>query len=431
MAARRRHAGTGRCRATDIDRRGRCFAVTTGEWRSGRALAATTQELVGRLDDVLWAIYQAVDQAQRRTVDAALDVATLAAFTPDWIGATARMAAAQWAEAMRVFGSCRGVALGYRELTNKLEVFTLVKHARRFIGTDLASEDQMPHLVDVAYLLPPFLRLWAVEGLGHDYADWARAHGGGTRLLTAAGALPDRALLMLHAGLGLSIGDAVLRGSTPFDDAGSVPVTVEAFRDECERSSRPGYAGCAYESLGLVTRTLHPPLVAAVDRALTAAAPDLRPYFWHGVGRALYFSPLEFLPGVSSPWARLESEPPDAEARLNATAGLAWATALVNVREPEIVAALLPSIGETVSRDDAVASGVLSSFAMALATDAANPFVPRFCAYAPTDAASERLWSAAIPAIDAVQRLRQAESGIALERLFQYRAVGHVSGSGM
>jgi len=401
-------------------RRPRRVPVTTGDERAGRALSSATQLLVRQLGDAFRTVYQAVDEVQRRTVDLTLDVMTLEAFKPRWIGATVRTTTDQCADALRVFASVRGLQLGYRELVNKTEVFNLVRHARRFIGADVrATDETVAQLVGVAYSLPPFLRIWAIEGLGHDYADWAREQGEPARLLAADSALPDGALTMLHAGLGLSAADARLREATEFDADETFRKTVRQFRDECDRSARRGYAGCAYESLGLVTRAFHPALMTAVDRALADAQAELRPYFWHGVGRALYFSPLEFVPGVSSPWIRIDADATDDAARLNATAGLAWATALVNMRQPEIVGALLPNV--VTSSRDAIADGVASAFAMALDTDLSNPFVPAFCGYVPSDPISKRVWCATIPSIEAVDRIRRAaKEQTALERLFMY-----------
>ena len=56
------------------------------------------------------------------------------------------------------------------------------------------------------------------------------------------------------------------------------------------------------EALGLVTRLRCPELVRIVDWRLSAIDPELVGYFWHGVGRGLYFLPLNALPCASSSW---------------------------------------------------------------------------------------------------------------------------------
>ena len=63
-------------------------------------------------------------------------------------------------------------------------------------------------------------------------------------------------------------------------------------------------------------------------------------YFWHGVGRAMYFDPRNLAPRSNSLARVLEAvehESPHATARLNALAGLAFAATLVNIRHPEIL----------------------------------------------------------------------------------------------
>lgn len=394
--------------------------MQTGEQRAGRAISLATRQMVDRFDGLFWAAYQALDELQARTVDVTLDVLTLEALSPRWIDGALAQAREQCGDTARVFGSVRGAQLAYREMLNKIEVVELVRDPACVLGGDAASAANVPRLVDVASALAPFPVIWAIEGLGHRYADWARTAQEPVRLLRA-GRLPPRALPMMHAGLGLSVGDHLLRRVTPFDGDVALQAVVAAFADQCRSVAQPGYAGCAYESLGLVTRTLHASTVPALDRAIRAAAPSLRSYFWHGVGRALYFAPLEFVPGVSSPWVRVDVETHDAESRLNATAGLAWATALVNIRQPEIVGDLLPSIRRVVERDDAVESGIRSVLAMALETDPANPFVRGFCGYRPAGDRARGLWAAAVPSIGEVETARDAARQVGAERLFAWQ----------
>jgi len=85
-------------------------------------------------------------------------------------------------------------------------------------------------------------------------------------------------------------------------------------------------------------------LIAPIDLLLSSHYPDLLDYFWHGVGRALYFSPTQFLPLCSKPWQGLDTslqEPPHEAGRRNAVAGFVWALTLVNIRNTEIVAEFL------------------------------------------------------------------------------------------
>src|SRR6266852_2970880 len=107
---------------------------------------------------------------------------------------------------------------------------------------------------------------------------------------------------MMHAGMGLAFAEHLWDGISPYDSEARVGEAIERFERLCVENSRDGYTGAARESLGLVTRTLEPLMVDAADRAIRATAPELDSFFWHGAGRALYFAPTHFVPGLTSPW---------------------------------------------------------------------------------------------------------------------------------
>jgi hypothetical protein len=154
----------------------------------------------------------------------------------------------------------------------------------------------------------------------------------------------------------------------------------------------PGYEGAALESLGLVARTWHGQLVKLISAHLSAMALDAFEFFWHGAGRAMYFSPMYMLPGLS-PWEAADSEPPNQIARLNARAGVAWAFTLVNVRQPEIAANfLLLKSGQT-DGNDAYTDGVYSSLIMAGDMVPGHQYVSGFCAYQPEAAETLAAWN--------------------------------------
>src|SRR5262249_13744050 len=147
-----------------------------------------------------------------------------------------------------------------------------------------------------------------------------------------------------------------------------VRASVRQFLGLCRANCRPGYVGAAQESLGLFARVFRPEgVVPVVDRELAALDADALDYYWHGVGRALYFSPTDFLPFGRSAWEAVEpvrGEAPRERARRNAVAGLAWATTLVNMLRPEVMEGVVRRLGDTLGRDDAFASGVSSSIVM-------------------------------------------------------------------
>jgi len=328
-------------------------------------------------------------------------VARLADDAARWLAAGSLGLAERGAEALRLFPTGTGALAALAELRNKGEVFLLVKGVSLLLGI---RPDEFPlpllSLVGRSYQLGPFPALWAVEGLGHDYAQSYWTQGRVPRgLLTVPSdpALPAPSLCMLNAGLGLSFAQHLLDGLAMAPTAAEVHRAVAEIVGLCRDNARPGYLGAAYESLGLVTRLFESPRVTAVDQALRSIAPEVRSYFWHGVGRALYFAPESFLP--FSLWPTYGSacrEAPDPMARRNAVAGLTWAAVLVNQRQPEILSTLLvePHGAELAQRglEDAFVNGVASSIVMRCATTPGAPFIAAFCDYSPASPAGARLW---------------------------------------
>src|SRR6185436_11551452 len=264
--------------------------------------------------------------------------------TPDLLdpGAWARVsseAAQRSAEASRLLAEGHG-GLIWQELRDKAEVFCLVLDVANLIGVPSAPPFPLRELLDRSYALGPFRALWAVEGLGHDYGDsfWEQGEVP-SRILNDERTrdLPETSLLMLHAGIGLSFAQHCLEGASAREED-LLPRVSETLH-LCRDSSRPGYLGAAYESLGLVARTFHAGLVAPIDRILRQIAPEVLGFYWHGVGRAIFFAAINFLPGSDGfVFAMARQEATDEEARRSAVAGAAWAYTLVAQRDPRILA---------------------------------------------------------------------------------------------
>src|SRR5262249_30598697 len=134
----------------------------------------------------------------------------------------------------------------------------------------------------------------------------------------------------------------------------------------CRANSLPQYWPIAFEALGLVVRNLYPGLIAPLDRYFSNRDEDLLAYFWHGIGRGTYFLPADSLPHWSAPWQGFGTclQAPHELGQRNAVAGFAWAMALVNLRQPEIVAAFLERHGTNANKDDAFANGIFSAAAV-------------------------------------------------------------------
>jgi hypothetical protein len=256
-------------------------------------------------------------------------------------------------------------------------------------------------LVGRSYGLDPFAALWAVEGLGHDYARHFWSPGGppvrGLLGPQVSGGLPAKSLLMLHAGIGLGFAEPLVGALDPGAAREAIEGTVRRVIELCRDNSLAGDVGAAWESLGLYTRSFHPQLLAAVDAALRRIAPEVLGYYWHGAGRAFYFLPVNFLPCGRMTWRPFEmarAQSSDDLARRGAWAGVAWAITLVNMRQPELLARLLIGPhGEELAADDAFANGVASSLIMRWDTTPGDSLITDFLAYRPSgNRELARLW---------------------------------------
>jgi len=119
-------------------------------------------------------------------------------------------------------------------------------------------------------------------------------------------------------------------------------------------------------------------------------------YFWHGVGRATYFVPINFVPVFGSiPHAiqMIQRVTPDDFAWRHAIAGLGWGVTMVNIRHPLIMANLLKQVGDQLSMDDAFSNGIASSVMMRQDTTPGAPFIPAFYQHEPKDAELTQLWN--------------------------------------
>jgi len=276
--------------------------------------------------------------------------------------------------AISIFIPGRDSRIAWQNAKNNAEIIQLVAHVTAVLPPP-GTEAPLFSLVEKCYALGTFPALWAIEGLGHWYADsyYQKHSGDGTEpreLLTnpQLEGIPIKSLTMLHAGIGMSFAKRTLATLKAGSPAAEIRKAAEKVVELCRNSSQPGYAGCAIESLGLASRFLHgTKMVRALDAQLAPLGEDLVGYLWHGAGRAMYFSPPNFMPAWRTPWRAVEmcrTEPPHELGRRSAAAGFAWAITLVNMRFPVIMETLLKYHGEEFLKDDAFANGVMSSLIM-------------------------------------------------------------------
>jgi hypothetical protein len=320
-----------------------------------------------------------------------------------------------------------------QEFANKLNIITLVTQVHSQLGLHGVHVEPLSTLVEKAAVLETFPRLWAVEGLGNYIGDKALANSGGSPvvgLLTDANAasLPPWTMTMLHAGIGMSFAKHVLKRIEPTTAPEDVRSAIAEFVTLCKNSSRRGYTGAALESLGLATRTLYPNVLRVIDEHIPVVEPDLQGYFWHGVGRAMYFEPMNMLPSVNAPWRairRLDQEAPHDLARKNILSGLSWALTVVNMRNPIVMETFLRHHGDVASQNDAFTNGVTSSMLMRYDTTRDGAWRKPFINYEPRDESVKGAWRTLItgPCDDAIERqYPRLVDNQQLEQLFHYRA---------
>ncbi|HEY6322067.1 MAG TPA: hypothetical protein VJA16_10965 [Thermoanaerobaculia bacterium] len=276
---------------------------------------------------------------------------------------------------------------GCRELGGKLVAYYLVRlrpHPAAARGErDLAS------LVAEIYRRDPKHTAFLLERLCYDYVKGLRRSLRASRgadfprhLLDgqeAAGALPEQSLILLHAGLGMALSEILL---LPLPRASPGPVyaaALDSFFAQVEANARPEFAAVAFEALGLMVRRFFPRLHAPVVACLRARDERLAAYYWHGAGRAIYFLPGLFHPFPGTGRRGLEicrREPLEPRHRLDALAGFCFASTMINLRHPELVARLLPHLGP--GEIEALASGVAGALLTRHHTSPDQPGVREF-----------------------------------------------------
>jgi hypothetical protein len=318
--------------------------------------------------------------------------------------------------------------VAWSEFQNKLHSYYLFESVDWILDISPNTRPSLPGVLSKTSRLGPFFSVWATEGVGHYVSDWYFAQGQlPTQLLSSPETqdLPAATMVPLHAGLGLSLAEASLR-ETNRSDCG-VPGLIDVFVELCQGSARKGFLGEAYEALGLACRTLYPHLMGAIDRQLALRDEALLAYFWHGVGRAIYFAPTNFLPFRNVPWATglqaCSLEPPHTLGRRNAAAGFAWALTLVNMRQPEVMASFLRQHVNNISSSDAFSNGVSSAvIAWHDSAPGDHDLVP-FRNFQPDDPCENDLWKRYIkPSCDDALRYHSViTQHNALGEIFRYQ----------
>ena len=382
---------------------------------------AVTQAIESELSEEMRMVFQTGDQVQRNVMDA---IFSPIAGNIDVPRLTAKMAIdlAQCAANSAAMLAPEGEnQVAWLELQNKLETFNLFAHVE--LALDLPSEgESLPDLVERASRLGPYRSVWATEGVGHFYAESHGISAMRIGLRNGAGALLPSSLVALHSGAGLSFARRCLEGIS----ASEVRAALDQFFGVCDDCSHEQYAGAAYEALGLVTRNLHPHLVGEIDRHLIERDEELVAYFWHGVGRAIYFAPTNFLPDTSA-YSRLvkqvQEEPTHELARLNALSGLIWALMLVNIRHPRVLETFLKVNARELNLE-VLESALCSAAVVWRDSSLEDQALSALCRHLPSDAGTAGLWNACVSRSCAeVLKHYPVLKNAGLGRLFRHRSL--------
>jgi hypothetical protein len=388
------------------------FLTGGSDQSTSRAIAAATES---QFDDALKATFRAGDQLQRGIVDFMYNALTLEAFTPRSVMKMTFDMMQQSAEAISLFVPGHESRLAWQEFRNKLQAFSSFEYVDSTLQLSGKTEISLQELVERTEALGPYLSVWATEGLGNYFAETFLERGKAPRNLLKgerADALPARGLAALHAGMGLAIANYLLRKIEPQSSESEIRRVLEQFVALCQDNSRDGYDRAAFEALGLVTRNLYPQLIPVLERHLSETSDNLSGYFWHGIGRAIYFAPTNSLPDNNSMRRALtmtQQEPPHEMGRRNALAGLCWALTLVNIRQPEILELFLKQHGDHLSDSHAFINGVSSSVMIWRDSARGDTYLDALCQHEPdsSDATLAERWEQMVrrPCLEALQRV--------------------------
>ena len=316
--------------------------------------------------------------------------------------------------------------VAWLELQNKLEAFNLFSH----VDLELDSCGQDCTLIDLvtqASQLGPYRSVWATEGVGHFYAESQRTSG--LNLGAGANALPRASMTALHSGLGLSLANRCLETVTTRSTDAQIRAALKQFFALCDANSHESYAGATYEALGLTTRNLYPHLIADIDFHLAEMDQELVAYFWHGVGRAIYFAPTNFLPDANN-WQRLLEQAHEEVlhelGRTNVLSGLIWALVLVNIRHPKVLEAFV-RVNVRDLNPEVFENALCSAALIWRDSSPGDESLRALCSYRPADAELAAVWRAHVsgPCLVMLEQYT-ALSEKGLGRLFRHRPLSEL-----
>ena len=268
--------------------------------------------------------------------------------------------AAGWRSGWAAPAFARELSAGLQELGSKLVAYYLVRiHPQ---PRALRGRRDLTSLVAGAYRRDPGHTAFLLERLCYDFVKrfW-RAGEEPRQLLCGEEArwLPEQSQILLHTGLGMALAKRLLGPLRPDSPDAAFDLALDHFSGLVKDNSRPEFAPVAFEAMGLMVRRFLPRLHGPVEARLRARDALLTANYWHGAGRAIYFLRELFHPFPGAIPRGLETcrrEPAEAHLELDALAGFCFASTMINLHRPQLVARLLPHLGPREA--EAMASGV-------------------------------------------------------------------------
>jgi hypothetical protein len=298
------------------------------------------------------------------------------------------------ASAARLTGDPNGQR-AWLEFRNKVEAFRTFEHVDAVLGLPISAP--FPQLIARAAALPPPFCVWAAEGIAHHVTAARCAHGGVPRGLLQDDRLPRTLLVPLHAGMGSALAEGVLDRVDPGSHADGE--LVDRFEAACLANADPEHAGVALEALGFSVQSMYGGLHPFIERDLEVAHPSMLPFFWHGVGRAMYFAPTNCFGSLVDHAGLIDKTLTHIGDRVNAVAGFGWAATLVNLRHPHVIEPLVCAASAMSDSGAACGAGVQSALEIWRSCVPDDPALMGFLSHEPRSSFACRAWESVVNAV--------------------------------
>lgn len=255
----------------------------------------------------------------------------------------------------------------WQGLSYKIQAYSFFEHVNIILDLKPQTQWSLEGALERIQAFPPEYRVWAVEGVGYIYAERILKQTELPDGLLQNKNLPRWSLGSLHSGMGMLFAIWFLQNFKKRDSSAISSGVLEQYLSLASENTMPGYREIPVESLGFITRLMHPQQVPVIDKILQEINRDFAAYFWHGVGRALCFLPENMRPGRTFPNRAVEmagKEAPHEPGYLNVLSGLGWPLTLVNIKEPRILEYVLTYHRDRLLENDAFSKGVSSAIVL-------------------------------------------------------------------